>query len=143
MALMMKEDLEEEGKTLNGVPEMPLGVTSPLVKEVAKLPLRWLAMVEGAVAILVNSSPSVWNLCLPPQLWPNQMVIAEPDLLVINMWFSQRYFHTLVSLLLAHMWLDRFFTYPQYLGLDIVFIFRTLNLYFLYMFLKIEYYFDL
>lgn len=58
MALMVKEDLlEEEGKTLNGVPEMPLGVTSPLVKEVAKLPLRWLAMVEGAVAILVNSTP--------------------------------------------------------------------------------------
>lgn len=59
MALMVKEDLEEEGKTLNGVPEMPLGVASPLVKEVAKLPLRWLAMVEGAVAILVNSSPSL------------------------------------------------------------------------------------
>lgn len=63
MALMVKEDLEEEGKTLNGVPEMPLGVASPLVREVAKLPLRWLAMVEGAVAILVL-------------LWPNLMLIA-------------------------------------------------------------------
>lgn len=80
MALMVKEDLAEEGKALNGVPEMPLGVTSPLVKEDAKLPLRWLAMVEGAVAILVNSTclSSAWNLCLPPQLWPNQMVIAGP-----------------------------------------------------------------
>lgn len=52
---MVKEDFREEGKILKGVPEMPLGVTSSLVKEVAKLPLRWLAMVEAAVAILVNS----------------------------------------------------------------------------------------
>lgn len=51
---MVKVDLPEEGKTLNGVPERPLGVTSPLVKEGAKLLLSWLAMVEAAVAILVN-----------------------------------------------------------------------------------------
>ena len=50
----MKVDLREEGKTLKGVPEMPLGVTSPLVIEVAKLPLSWLAMVEAAVAIWVT-----------------------------------------------------------------------------------------
>lgn len=51
---MVKLDLPEEGKTLNGVPERPLGVTSPLVKEGAKLLLSWLAMVEAAVAIMVN-----------------------------------------------------------------------------------------
>lgn len=52
---MVNEDLREEGKILNGVPEMPFGVTRSLVKEVVKLPLRWLAMVEAAVAIFVNS----------------------------------------------------------------------------------------
>lgn len=51
---MVKLDLPEEGKTLNGVPERPLGVISPLVKEGAKLLLSWLAMVEAAVAIMVN-----------------------------------------------------------------------------------------
>lgn len=51
---MVKVDLPEEGKTLNCVPERPLGVTRPLVKEGAKLLLSWLAMVEAAVAMLVN-----------------------------------------------------------------------------------------
>lgn len=70
---MVKVDLPEEGKTLNGVPERPLGVTSLLVKEGAKLLLSWLAMVEAAVAIMVNQLRLFKKMILEPflsvQLW--------------------------------------------------------------------------
>ena len=48
---MVKPVFLLEGKTLSGAPEMPLGLTSPLVNDEVKLLLSWLAMVEAAAAI--------------------------------------------------------------------------------------------
>ncbi|KAK2965804.1 hypothetical protein RJ640_025313 [Escallonia rubra] len=50
---MVKHGFLWEGETLNGAPEMPLGVTSPLVRDEVKLLLSWLAIVE-VVAILLR-----------------------------------------------------------------------------------------
>lgn len=51
MALMVKEEVLLEGKTLKGAPEIPFGVASFLVNEEVKLLLSWLAIVEAAAAI--------------------------------------------------------------------------------------------
>lgn len=49
---MVKHGLLFEGTTPSGDPEMPLGVISPLVKEVGNLLFSWLTMGEAeAVAI--------------------------------------------------------------------------------------------
>jgi len=39
------------GETLNGAPEMPLGMTSLLPRDEARLLLSWLAIGEAVVAI--------------------------------------------------------------------------------------------
>lgn len=51
IALMVKQDFLVEGKTVNGAPEIPFGVTKALVKEEARLVLSWLAMADAEVAI--------------------------------------------------------------------------------------------
>lgn len=49
---MVKHVLLLEGRTVSGEPEMPLGMTSPLVKEVGNLLFSWLTIGEAeAVAI--------------------------------------------------------------------------------------------
>lgn len=66
--MTVKRGVLLEGASLNGAPEIPFGVTSPLVTEEVKLLFSWLAIGEATAAIvglfLLKDFGSKSNVCI-------------------------------------------------------------------------------